>query len=62
MCGTLGKASSRALEPAGSWARHGGAILSHRGRDGEGFWTSPDGKAVLGHCRLSFIDLFDAVD
>ncbi|WNZ55956.1 asparagine synthase (glutamine-hydrolyzing) [Microbulbifer sp. MKSA007] len=31
--------------------------LSHRGPDGEGFWSSGDGRAWLAHKRLSIIDL-----
>lgn len=31
--------------------------LAHRGPDGVAHWTSPGGDAVLGHCRLSIIDL-----
>jgi asparagine synthase (glutamine-hydrolysing) len=33
-----------------------GAMAS-RGPDSSGFWSSPDGKTSLGHCRLSIIDL-----
>lgn len=32
-------------------------IISHRGPDGEGSWSKEDGKLVLGHRRLSIIDL-----
>lgn len=32
-------------------------IISHRGPDGEGAWSKEDGKLVLGHRRLSIIDL-----
>lgn len=35
-------------------------FLKHRGPDAEGTWTSPSGLCVLGHCRLSIIDLSDA--
>ncbi|MBV9988000.1 MAG: asparagine synthase (glutamine-hydrolyzing) [Chitinophagaceae bacterium] len=31
--------------------------ISHRGPDGQGVWTSPDGSVGLGHRRLSIIDL-----
>ena len=31
--------------------------LSHRGPDGQRFWTSSDGRIPLGHARLSIIDL-----
>jgi asparagine synthase (glutamine-hydrolysing) len=32
-------------------------VLAHRGPDGVAHWTSPGGNAVLGHRRLSIIDL-----
>src|SRR5918993_4314997 len=31
--------------------------LRHRGPDDQGLWRSPDGRVVLGHRRLSIIDL-----
>jgi len=31
--------------------------IAHRGPDGEGTWTSPDGRAILAHRRLAIIDL-----
>ncbi|MFB0564538.1 MAG: asparagine synthetase B, partial [Candidatus Aminicenantaceae bacterium] len=33
------------------------ALLSHRGPDDDGFWSSRDGSCFLGHKRLSIIDL-----
>ncbi len=33
------------------------SCLAHRGPDGSGEWVSPDKKVVLGHRRLSIIDL-----
>ena len=33
--------------------------MAHRGPDGYGIWTAPDRKCVLGHRRLSIIDLSD---
>ncbi len=36
------------------------ATLAHRGPDGEGFWQSADEKVLLGHRRLSIIDLSNA--
>ena len=34
--------------------------LAHRGPDDAGLWASPDGQCVLGHTRLSIIDLSPA--
>ncbi|MEX2642694.1 MAG: hypothetical protein WD270_04530, partial [Acetobacterales bacterium] len=34
--------------------------LAHRGPDGRGTWIAPDGRAGLGHRRLSIIDLSEA--
>src|SRR5712671_4390667 len=31
--------------------------LRHRGPDGSGEWTSPDGRIWLGHTRLAIVDL-----
>ena len=36
------------------------SLLAYRGPDGEAVWTSPSGRCVLGHRRLSIIDLTDA--
>src|SRR4030095_16849357 len=33
------------------------SALAHRGPDGRDAWTAPDGSVVLGHTRLSIIDL-----
>ncbi len=30
--------------------------LSHRGPDGSGIWTAPDGSTVVGHARLAIFD------
>ena len=35
----------------------GMATLAHRGPDGQGAWTSPNGRVTLAHTRLSIIDL-----
>lgn len=37
-------------------------VLTHRGPDGCGLWLSADGRAALGHRRLSIIDLSRAAD
>ena len=31
--------------------------ISHRGPDSEGYWNSENGKVLLGHKRLSIVDL-----
>ena len=31
--------------------------IQHRGPDGRGEWTSPEGDVYLGHTRLAIIDL-----
>jgi asparagine synthase (glutamine-hydrolysing) len=36
--------------------------MAHRGPDGAGLWQSPDRACVLGHRRLSIIDLSTAAD
>jgi len=38
------------------------ALLSHRGPDADGQWTSPDHEVFLGHRRLSIIDLSAAAN
>jgi asparagine synthase (glutamine-hydrolysing) len=35
-------------------------VLAHRGPDGDGHWQNNSGKILLGHRRLSIIDLSDA--
>ena len=35
-------------------------VLSHRGPDGEGFWQNDPGNVLLGHRRLSILDLTEA--
>jgi len=35
-------------------------LLYHRGPDSEGYWIDRDGRAALGHRRLSILDLSDA--
>jgi asparagine synthase (glutamine-hydrolysing) len=56
MCGIAGFV---AFNP-GVGAHHLTRMLSfqaHRGPDGSGQWTSPDGRIQLGHRRLSILDL-----
>lgn len=55
MCGLIGGMVRRRVDPA----RVQDALnsLDHRGPDGQGRWTSQDGRAFLGHTRLSIIGL-----
>lgn len=57
MCGIIGSISSKSVD--GEWVRKGLKQIVHRGPDAEGFWCSEDQTAVLGHRRLSIIDLSD---
>lgn len=55
MCGIVGVAANHRANPAVfEQARD---LLSHRGPDDAGLFASPDGKTVLGHRRLSILDL-----
>src|SRR5271156_2472895 len=57
MCGIAGIIGSRAsLETVNAMT----SLLRHRGPDGEGSWSAPG--VVLGHRRLSIIDLSHASD
>jgi len=60
MCGIVGSfhPEGRTADP-GVIARMRDRMV-HRGPDGCGIWTSPDRRCVLGHRRLSIIDLSDA--
>jgi asparagine synthase (glutamine-hydrolysing) len=55
MCGIVGETSFQTDNVSEDWARTGCKIMSHRGPDGEGIVSFPG--AVLGHRRLSIIDL-----
>ena len=37
-------------------------VLSHRGPDASGLWTSNDNKVTFGHTRLSVIDISEAAN
>ena len=55
MCGIVAFASWAApVEP--DRIGKGMAALRHRGPDGAGSWTSPDGRVALGHTRLALVD------
>ncbi|HEY7299135.1 MAG TPA: asparagine synthase (glutamine-hydrolyzing) [Xanthobacteraceae bacterium] len=62
MCGIAGALQLAADAPAST--ETAAAVVARlndyqraRGPDGEGLWTSPDGRIVLGHRRLAIIDL-----
>jgi len=59
MCGITGYLSSTDLVRE-DIARAMAARISHRGPDGEGVWSDMAAGVVLGHRRLSIIDLSDA--
>jgi asparagine synthase (glutamine-hydrolysing) len=56
MCGIAGIVSRNPADQAERVAAMI-AALRHRGPDGEGTWFSRDGRAALGHTRLSIVDL-----
>lgn len=58
MCGIAGIASSERLDPE-SLVRLRDR-LEHRGPDAAGIWRREDGRVVLGHRRLSILDLSPA--
>ena len=56
MCGVTAILSRRStIDPKSMLA--GMSALHHRGPDGQAHWISKDGRAALGHTRLSIIDL-----
>ncbi len=55
MCGIAGMCGWR-----GDWRRNIGRMeerMAHRGPDASGIWAEEDGSVVLGHRRLSIVDL-----
>jgi asparagine synthase (glutamine-hydrolysing) len=59
MCGIIGIIGKEGAADIDA-VRSGMELMSHRGPDGEGVWSSLDGRCVLGHRRLAIIDLSDA--
>src|SRR5262252_7460968 len=60
MCGIVGSFHPTAKGVTAEVVARMRDRMSHRGPDGCGLWTSPDRRCVLGHRRLSIIDLSDA--
>ena len=59
MCGIAGIFGDGAIEHKET-VRRMAASMRHRGPDGQGVYVSPTGRCVLGHCRLSILDLSDS--
>jgi asparagine synthase (glutamine-hydrolysing) len=55
MCGIIGSLST-IIEDT-DWIERGLSKIRHRGPDDNGIWKSKNGLVVLGHARLSIIDL-----
>src|SRR5262245_23666657 len=60
MCGIVGVFHPSAVTGRPDTVARMRDRMPHRGPDGCGLWCSPDHRAVLGHRRLSIIDLSDA--
>jgi asparagine synthase (glutamine-hydrolysing) len=56
MCGIAGQVSFDGVQ-GDEPVRKMVAAIRHRGPDARGLWSSPDGRCVFGHARLSIIDL-----
>lgn len=56
MCGLMA-ILGRTRSPSPDAVRLGLEALRHRGPDATGLWSSPDGRIILGHDRLSLVDL-----
>ncbi|MCP4713391.1 MAG: asparagine synthetase B, partial [Planctomycetes bacterium] len=61
MCGIAGIAGECAIQHRNALKRMVEA-LAHRGPDGEGFYEAPSGHCLLGHRRLSILDLSSAAE
>lgn len=57
MCGIAGYVAASPIRQPGILASDMRAAIRYRGRDGEGEWACPAGRARLFHSRLSIIDL-----
>jgi asparagine synthase (glutamine-hydrolysing) len=59
MCGIAGELNWRA-HTSGKAVDAMVSGIGHRGPDDRGLWSSPNGVCILGHARLSIIDLSPA--
>src|SRR3954452_7270391 len=55
MCGIVGAVSIRPVDDG--LVTEARDLLTHRGPDAAGLWTSPDRRVCLGHRRLAVVDL-----
>ncbi len=55
MCGIAGILSAAGANPGTVQAMND--VQAYRGPDGEGQWSSSDGRCVFGHRRLAILDL-----
>lgn len=64
MCGINGiyNFAGGTLSDAEAVLRKMNARIAHRGPDGQGVWKHPEDKLLLGHTRLSIIDLSTSAD
>ena len=60
MCGIAGIIQSSPSQYNKEHLKKMTDALAHRGPDGEGLWQNETGNVLLGHRRLSIIDLSDA--
>ena len=60
MCGIAGIIQSTASRYDKEHLKKMTGVLAHRGPDGEGHWQNESNKVLLGHRRLSIIDISDA--
>ncbi|MDZ4793312.1 MAG: asparagine synthase (glutamine-hydrolyzing) [Bacteroidota bacterium] len=60
MCGIAGIIQSTASGYSADHLKMMTDALAHRGPDGEGLWQNESGNVLLGHRRLSIIDLSEA--
>ncbi len=60
MCGIAGIIQSSPSQYSKEHLNKMTAALAHRGPDGEGLWQDETGNVLLGHRRLSIIDLSNA--